>query len=210
MPTDTAIVLLADSAHVARTAGALLIPIVGLVLLVVGLMVRSRSPQSPPMGSAPGYPPPPGWGPPQTSVPQGFSPQPGPPGYAPPPRQKKRGTGLIIAGAVILAMSLIGGVARVASSDSSFRSSNSCVGSSKTESGQRTESRRLRTRQRFRHVQWSEADGLQRPERDHGGGLGGRHERPLPRRQGHADTDYTTLFWDDATICFAALNRSPS
>ena len=137
MPTEVPATTLAASFHFAEVIGALSIPVIGMVLLGVGLITRSRSakPPQPPMGPGP-YPPPSGWSQPYSPMPQGFPPPPGPTGYPPPPvppgyptpwpapppvppQQKKPGTGLIIAGAIIVGLSVFGAVARVAESSSS-------------------------------------------------------------------------------------------
>ena len=97
--------------------GALLFPLTGLALLIGGLVQRFRSPPPPPVppqwnpgyGAAyPNYPPPGQW--PQQGQPP-YYPQPGQ--WQPPPQPpKKRGTGLIIAGTVLLVLSLLGIVGR--------------------------------------------------------------------------------------------------
>ena len=119
-------VLAADSAeHLGRVVGALLIPILGIVLLIIGLKKRSdaKRPPSPPQygtgypQQAPGYPP---QGPvyPQYG-PQAYPPNQPAPFAAPPPQRKSAGKGLIIAGAVLLGLGLLAGVARVAQNASS-------------------------------------------------------------------------------------------
>lgn len=98
----------------------------GLVLLIVGLVQRSRSgttpqPQYPypphappgyPQGYAPqqfGYPPPP-----PAAYPNGY------PSPYPPPQARKRGTALIVVGAVLLAFGLLGVVGRLSHSTAAF------------------------------------------------------------------------------------------
>lgn len=97
--------------------GTLLFPLTGLTLLIVGLVQRFRSPQAPPVppqwnaGYGPAYPtyPPPGQWPQQGQWPQ--YPQQGQ-WPAPPRPPKKRGTGLIVAGSVLLVLSFLGVVGR--------------------------------------------------------------------------------------------------
>ena len=129
--------------------GILLFPTLGLILLIVGLRQRSAAgrqpfpPQPgypPPPGYGPpghpGYPPAPGYGPPGFPPPgqHGYPPQPympgaPPPGYpqqwgggyppVPPPQPKSRGTALIVIGAILLALSLLGILGRAAKSTNS-------------------------------------------------------------------------------------------
>lgn len=126
---------------VGEMVGTFAIPAIGLILLIIGFTQRSRStttpqhpypPQLPPGYPPPGYPqgypqqgyPQPGY-PPQNYPPQGYAPpgyppqqfghpaaQPGPYPYQPP--ATKRGTALIIIGAVLLAFGLLGLVGRAA------------------------------------------------------------------------------------------------
>ncbi len=124
--------------------GGLLIPGLGLLLLILGLVRRSSS-RSQPSGQ-PGYPPgaypPPGYpqgypqpGYPQQGYPQPGYPQPGypqqpgyPPAYGAPP--KKSGTAMIVIGVVLLVLGLLGLAGRMAS-----RTSESSSGSGSTRSG---------------------------------------------------------------------------
>ncbi|WP_454788250.1 LppU/SCO3897 family protein [Mycolicibacterium lutetiense] len=132
--------------------GSLLIPGLGLLLLILGLVRRSSSRSK--LSGQPGYPPgaypQPGYpqGYPQPGYPyQGYPQQPGypqqgypqQPGYPPAPPQaygappKKSGTAMIVIGAVLLVLGLLGLVGRVATrtSESSSRSeSNSSSASS--------------------------------------------------------------------------------
>ncbi|MFV0495699.1 hypothetical protein [Mycobacterium sp.] len=99
-----------------RIAGALVLPIVGLVLLIIGLRSRSasrraaRDPRAagyPPQGYPPeGYPPP-GYPPAAPGYPPG-DPAGYPTGTAPPPKATGGGTAMIIAGAVLLALGAAG------------------------------------------------------------------------------------------------------
>ena len=96
------------------------IPLLGLVLLIVGLNKRSKS-KTPPPQQYPyqQYPPqqysyqqnpawpPPGYRPPQAAYP---TPPPPPPGY--PPR-KPAGTGFIVAGSILLVFGVLGFLAQV-------------------------------------------------------------------------------------------------
>ena len=133
-----------DAHNLGLTIGALMIPLIGLILLIVGLVERARSRKQPPP-MPPGYParhhPPPssdrhihrrrpatglrrrrGY-PPATYTPAA-PPYTPPPGYWPRvPRPKLRGTGLIVTGVVILGLSLLGGVVRAAESSSMSGSS---------------------------------------------------------------------------------------
>jgi hypothetical protein len=126
-----------DAHNVGVAIGALMIPLIGLILLIVGLIERTRSKkQPPPMPPGyVGYPPPtaqgrlpvsPATARLRTQMPPGYAPfpptpsgatYPPPSGHWPPPRPKPRGTALIVTGAVILGLSLVGGVVRVADTD---------------------------------------------------------------------------------------------
>ncbi|MGW4100043.1 LppU/SCO3897 family protein [Mycobacterium sp. NPDC004974] len=127
--------------------GALLIPGLGLLLLILGLVRRSSSSKP---SDQPGYPPgaypQPGY--PQPGYPQQGYPQPGypqqgypqQPGYPPAPPQvygappKKSGTVMIVIGVILLVLGLLGFAARMAArtsgSDSSSGSRTSSSGSS--------------------------------------------------------------------------------
>jgi hypothetical protein len=113
--------------------GALLIPGLGLLLLILGLVRRSSSGSKPsaqpgyPPGAypQPGYPqgyPPPGY--PQQGYPQqGYPQQPGyPQAYGAPP--KKSGTAMIVIGVVLLVLGLLGLAGRMASRTSESGSSS--------------------------------------------------------------------------------------
>lgn len=111
---------------VGEAFGTIGICILGLALLIAGLVARSRSgaPQNSPQPPYP-YPPqpPPGYphpGYPPSYPPQQFGYPPAPPGAYPPPYPspypppvKKRGTALIVIGAVLLAFGLLGVVGRL-------------------------------------------------------------------------------------------------
>lgn len=126
-----------DAAYsVGYLLGGLLIPGLGLLLLILGLVRRSssRSQPSGPPGYPPGPYPQPGYpqGYPQPGYPQpgyppaGYPQQPGyPPAYGAPP--KKRGTVMIVIGVVLLVLGLLGLAGRMASrtSESSSRSGGS-------------------------------------------------------------------------------------
>jgi len=103
--------LLADGRPWLFVGQVLLFPALGVLLLVLGLRERSkaRRAQALPPPGYPGYPPypPPGY-PPQGYPPQGYPP-------VPPPRPTA-GRGLIIAGTILIALSLVGTVSRVADS----------------------------------------------------------------------------------------------
>ncbi|WP_273733260.1 LppU/SCO3897 family protein [Mycolicibacterium septicum] len=118
--------------------GMLLIPGLGLLLLILGLVRRSSSSKS---SGRPWYPP----GPyPQPGYPQGYYPQQGypqqgypqQPGYPPAPPQsygappKKSGTAMIVIGAVLLVLGLLGLAGRMATRASESSSSSSSVSSS--------------------------------------------------------------------------------
>ncbi|MBB3754010.1 hypothetical protein FHT44_006532 [Mycolicibacterium sp. BK634] len=118
--------VLADGRPWLFVGQVLLFPAIGVLLLVLGLRERSkaRRAQPPPPPGYPAYPPypPPGY-PPQGYPPPGYPPQgyppPGypPPGYPPmPPPRPTAGRGLIIAGAIIIGLSLVSTAARVANS----------------------------------------------------------------------------------------------
>lgn len=95
----------------------LALPAAGLTCLIIGLVQRSRSARHaaaypPPYPTAPGYPVSTGYPyPPAPPVPPGYpSPYPTSPyaGYQPLPRAKKKGTTLIIVGAVLLVLGMLG------------------------------------------------------------------------------------------------------
>jgi hypothetical protein len=204
-----------DAHNVGVTIGALMVPLIGLILLIVGIIERTRSRRTPPP-MPPGYPgpvpptaqfgpppqqPPPGYGP---QMPSSYMPYPPPPGHWPPPaRPKPRGTALIVTGAVILGFSLIGGVARVA------QSSDESSGSSTSGTLPRLDSApNLTVGQCVADSDFAKRGPKPTDCRDasavmelvsRGGG-----NANCPDGKGHADTDYTTLFWDNATMCFAA------
>lgn len=105
---------------VGEVIGTLLFPAVGVLLLVLGLRERSRARRAQPPGlpvyppyPPPGYPPPyppPGYPPP---YPVGYP----PPGYPPvPPPRPTAGQGKITAGSILIAISLVAAVVRVANS----------------------------------------------------------------------------------------------
>ncbi|MEV3903519.1 hypothetical protein AB0K11_14435 [Mycobacterium sp. NPDC050551] len=140
--------VLAAATDVGEMVGYAVIPIIGLVLLIVGLVKRSKSgspqpnppygwapgqapygSQPPPPGGYPGYPQQPGYPPPhpqqQPYFAPGMQPPYPPPGYPPfAPKPKKQGTGLIVAGAIILALGLLGNIGRLATSSSPNSSSS--------------------------------------------------------------------------------------
>jgi len=223
------IAALASARDVGVTIGALMVPLIGLILLVVGLVERTRSQkQPPPMPS--GYPaqtpptapsqlphPPPYPSPPlgyRPQPPSGFSPFPPPPGAAPypppaghwpPPQPKPRGTALIVAGAVILSLSLVGGIVGVAES-----SDTSSVGSpNRTSAPGHLDSSSLTIGECVADSDFGKG-GDPKPT-DCGDPRAvmelvskGGANASCPDGKGRDDTDYTTLFWDNATMCFAA------
>jgi hypothetical protein len=99
------------------------IPIVGLILLIVGLRQRSRTRQPPPSGYPPAGPYPDG-PPPSAPLVTGYAYQPGPPVPATPPQYypdsystpppARRGTVLIVVGSLMLAFGLLGILGRAA------------------------------------------------------------------------------------------------
>ncbi|MEC3916809.1 LppU/SCO3897 family protein [Nocardia sp. CDC160] len=109
-------VLVASTADSAKSpayiAGTLLIPAAAVIMLIVGLVQRSKSAPKPmapsPVPAHPGPPAAPGY--PTAPV------YPGPPATA--NRPKRRGTGLIIAGVVLLVLWLAGNAARAGKSSS--------------------------------------------------------------------------------------------
>lgn len=106
--------LLADGRPWLIVGEVVLIPAIGVLLLVLGLRERSkaRRTQQPHPPGYPGYPPypPPSY---PTPYPVGYP----PPGYPPrPPPTPTAGRGLIIAGTILIAVSLVGAVGRVATS----------------------------------------------------------------------------------------------
>ena len=107
--------LLADGRPALFIGEVLLFPAIGVLLLVLGLRERSkaRRAQPPYPPGYPGYPPypPPGYAPPPYPV--GYP----PPGYPPvPPPRPTAGRGLIIAGTILIAISLVSTAVRVANS----------------------------------------------------------------------------------------------
>ncbi|WP_445169448.1 hypothetical protein ACTXG7_09075 [Mycolicibacterium sp. Dal123E01] len=106
--------LLADGRPWLYVGEVIAFPAVGVLLLVLGLRERSkaRRAQPPYPPGYPGYPsyPPPGYPPP------GYPPS--HPGYppVPPPPRPTAGRGLITAGTILIALSLLGTAARVANS----------------------------------------------------------------------------------------------
>lgn len=126
--------------------GTLLIPGLGLLLLILGLVRRSSSgakpsgqPVYPPGYPQPGYPQGyPQQGYPQPGYPQGYPQQgyPQQPGYPPAPPQaygappKKSGTAMIVIGAVLLVLGLLGLAGRMASLASESNSSSASSSSS--------------------------------------------------------------------------------
>ena len=111
------------------------IPLVGLILLIVGLKQRSRrrlrpGPYAPPY--PPPYPPPPGY-PPNAGYPAPPPPPGAYPGYPvgyPPPRTGSSGTALIAIGVVLLLLGGLGILGRAAVVSSKKPSSASSAGSS--------------------------------------------------------------------------------
>ncbi len=110
-----------------RVIGMLLFPGLGVLLLTLGLLQRRKSaapapPGYPPQGYPAGYPPPnypppgytqPGY-PPPNYPPPGYPPGYPPPGYPQQTPPRRGGTGLIIAGSVLLALSLLGIIGNIA------------------------------------------------------------------------------------------------
>jgi hypothetical protein len=117
------------------------IPVLGLILLVVGLRQRSRRRRPPLLGNPmgpPGYPPsgpsPYGYPPPSGPVDTGYPYQPGPPappahpqyyptGYQAEPPRGSSGTALIVVGSILLAFGLVGILRSAADMASQHRSS---------------------------------------------------------------------------------------
>jgi hypothetical protein len=105
-----------DISHLAYLAGYLALPIAGVVMLIAGIVRRSASPPGLPAPAPHPYPTP--WQP-------GQQPQPGypyaqqPPSYRPPAPQRRAGTGLIVAGAILIAVTMLGSVGRAATNSES-------------------------------------------------------------------------------------------
>lgn len=96
--------------RVGMVVGALVFPVLGLILLIIGLVERSKAnrPRPPYVPGYPGHPVPPSY--------PGYPP---PPGYPlpylpPPPPRSTAGRGLIAAGSILLVLSLIGIAGRAA------------------------------------------------------------------------------------------------
>ncbi len=102
---------------IAYLLGMLTIPAIGLALLIVGLVLRAKQNRTNPIGGVPPQWPPypqPGFRPPG-QPPQANYPWPGqhPAAYPPaPPRRSNTPTVLIVVGAVILALSILGVLGR--------------------------------------------------------------------------------------------------
>lgn len=195
-------VLALDARNLGMAFGALMIPLVGLILLIVGVVERRRSQQEPPrILPPPGYPgapypagPPPGYPPPYPPAPPPGYPPHHPPYGAPPPRPKPRGTGLIVTGAVILGLSLLGGVVRAADSSTapSATTTELTVGQCVT-----SDDYRSATGAPPPATDCTDPDAiLEVTARGDGSSTCPDGRRP-------EDTDYTTLFWSDLTLCFA-------
>jgi hypothetical protein len=115
------------------------IPILGMILLIVGLRRRSRTRQ-PPGGNPmvpPGYPPPApypyGYPPPSSPQPPTYPP-PYPAGYPAEPPRRPSGTALIVVGSILLGFGVLGIVSQIGNAASragrSARSANvgQCIG----------------------------------------------------------------------------------
>jgi hypothetical protein len=97
-----------DAEHLGELVGFFGIPLVGLILLVVGLVRRSNARRLPPAYPPPGpypYGPPPG--PPAPPTPPQYYPTP-----YPAPRPQRSGVALIVVGSLILGFSLLGTLGR--------------------------------------------------------------------------------------------------
>ena len=163
----------------------LFLPIAGLTLLIIGLIQRTR-PSRPP-NPYPGYPPP--WP---------HSPHAGQ--WAPPP--KRRGTGLIVTGAVVLVLGLAAvGVRDVGSSsnDSPSRPGRSDA-AGRVAVGDYVTADDIATRSP-RPVDCDDPTAMMEVVYKGGG------HADCPDGKAGNETDYTTLVWDDATLCFAANFR---
>jgi len=204
-----------DAHNLGVAVGALMIPLIGLILLIVGLVERTRS-QKQPQPTPPTYsgqlPPAPHFGPPSrqpppgygAQMPPGYVPYPPPPGHWPPPRPKPRGTALIVTGAVILGMSVVGGVVRAAESSGESSSSSNRTTPPSLDSAAPV----LKLGQCVGEKDFADRDpkpmDCQNPSAvmELVSVRGGNAD--CPDGKGRDDTVYTTLFWDDATMCFAA------
>lgn len=173
--------------------GALTIPLIGLALLIVGIVQRTRPQPPPPI--APYYP------------------QAGP---WPAPPAKPRGTGLIVAGSVIVVLSMIGGVVRVAGMSQDLASSPRPSASSAPSVPRFP----IPTTRRP-----APTGGLVIGDCVVDSDFGGRNPKPTncsdpravmelvskgaanapcPDGKRRNESAYTTVFWADATMCFAA------
>ena len=107
-----------DSAayQLGRVIGALLIPGAGLVMLIVGLRMRSRRTPMPQqwVSPPPGYPPVPGQPGPYPGYPSPGGQASPYPSYPPPPPKQTGGTVLIVLGAILLVLGLLGLLVNVA------------------------------------------------------------------------------------------------
>ena len=109
--------------HAGELIAAFGFPVVGLILLLLGLRQRSQRrrqqvmpPMMPPPGPYPyGYPPPNLGYPNQPAPPPPAAYPPAyPPGYPPPPPRGSSGTALIVVGSLLLAFGVLGFIGRVA------------------------------------------------------------------------------------------------
>lgn len=104
--------------HLGELTGMFGIPILGIILLIVGLRRRSRTRQ-PPGGNPmipPGYPSPApypyGYPPPSFPQPPTYPP-PYPPGYPAEPPRRPSGTALIVVGSILLGLGVLGIIGQV-------------------------------------------------------------------------------------------------
>lgn len=118
--------------HIGELTALFGIPVVGLILLIVGLRRRSQSRRLPPFANPmgpPGYPPPGpypyGYPPPNVPVNPGYPNPPGPPapppyppyyppGYPPARPRRSAGTALIVTGSILLGFGVLGFLGRLA------------------------------------------------------------------------------------------------
>ncbi|WP_156428040.1 MULTISPECIES: hypothetical protein [unclassified Mycobacterium] len=206
-----------DAYDLGYAMGSLMIPLIGLILLIIGLVQLTRSQKQPPPPPQPygGHPQPPTqFGPPQFPPPPGFGPQgypsyaqppgapayPPPAGYWPPPRPKRRGMGLIITGAVILVLSLLVGGLRAAGSGTAADES---TGIGHLDSGESLAVGQCVAQDEFGDGAPTSTDCSDPTATMELASLGGP-DAECPDGKRRDATDYTTLFWDNATMCFLA------
>jgi hypothetical protein len=136
-------------------------------------------------------------------MPPGYAPYPPPPSHWPPPRPKPRGTAMIVTGAVTLGLSLLGGVVRAAEPSDESSGSSTSTKLPRLDSASTLSIGQCVGEKDFANRDPKPTD-CQNPSAVMELVSRGGANANCPDGKGHAETDYTTLFWDNATLCFAA------